>query len=167
MLLWGTSITPITTFCWRGSNPRQCALQTNALRPGVPGCLKNFKWNCWSPSTRPRAAWRGIMYHNLCNWYFIIIVICIYMCDSNEIVHPPVPVPFSFLQWIFLFSSAINEMFHPQYPSPGGVEGGAMVQFEQLLTNRHFLLAFVDTLENQKTFNIRDKWVVLIYPNIC
>ncbi|XP_066956195.1 plexin-B-like isoform X2 [Macrobrachium rosenbergii] len=33
----------------------------------------------------------------------------------------------------------------------------AMIQFEQLLTNRYFLLALIETLEAQKTFNIRDK----------
>lgn len=33
----------------------------------------------------------------------------------------------------------------------------AMVQFEQLINNKVFLLAFIDTLEAQKSFNIRDK----------
>ncbi|KAK8746918.1 hypothetical protein OTU49_016897 [Cherax quadricarinatus] len=33
----------------------------------------------------------------------------------------------------------------------------AMIQFEQLITNRYFLLAFIESLEAQKTFNIRDK----------
>ncbi|CAL4079642.1 unnamed protein product [Meganyctiphanes norvegica] len=33
----------------------------------------------------------------------------------------------------------------------------AMIQFEQLLTNRYFLLSLINTLEHQKTFNIRDK----------
>ncbi|XP_063589572.1 plexin-B-like isoform X1 [Penaeus indicus] len=33
----------------------------------------------------------------------------------------------------------------------------AMIQFEQLITNRYFFLAFIETLEAQKTFNIRDK----------
>ncbi|XP_042221398.1 plexin-B-like, partial [Homarus americanus] len=32
----------------------------------------------------------------------------------------------------------------------------AMIQFEQLITNRYFLLALIETLEAQKTFNIRD-----------
>uniref|UniRef100_A0A6A7FXH8 Plexin-B-like n=5 Tax=Hirondellea gigas TaxID=1518452 RepID=A0A6A7FXH8_9CRUS len=36
-------------------------------------------------------------------------------------------------------------------------ESNAMVQFEQLISNRYFLLAFIETLEAQKTFNIRDK----------
>ncbi|KAF2368826.1 Plexin repeat [Trinorchestia longiramus] len=39
--------------------------------------------------------------------------------------------------------------------TPG--ENNAMVQFEQLIANRYFLLAFIETLEAQKTFNIRDK----------
>ena len=33
----------------------------------------------------------------------------------------------------------------------------AMLQFEQLLANKNFLLTFIDTLESQKSFNIRDK----------
>jgi plexin A len=33
----------------------------------------------------------------------------------------------------------------------------AMLQFEQLVSNKNFLLTFIDTLESQKTFNIRDK----------
>ncbi|KAL1450839.1 hypothetical protein WDU94_003154, partial [Cyamophila willieti] len=33
----------------------------------------------------------------------------------------------------------------------------AMFQFEQLINNKHFLIVFIETLENQKTFNIRDK----------
>ncbi|XP_045114407.1 plexin-B-like isoform X2 [Portunus trituberculatus] len=33
----------------------------------------------------------------------------------------------------------------------------ATVQFEQLIANRYFLLALIETLEAQKTFNIRDK----------
>lgn len=33
----------------------------------------------------------------------------------------------------------------------------AMLQFEQLINNKFFLLSFIDTLEAQKSFNIRDK----------
>lgn len=33
----------------------------------------------------------------------------------------------------------------------------AMLQFEKLLGNKHFLLTFIETLEAQKSFNIRDK----------
>lgn len=33
----------------------------------------------------------------------------------------------------------------------------AMMQFEQLICNKHFLLTFIETLESQKTFSIRDK----------
>lgn len=33
----------------------------------------------------------------------------------------------------------------------------AMLQFEQLINNKRFLLMFVETLEQQKSFNIRDK----------
>lgn len=33
----------------------------------------------------------------------------------------------------------------------------AMLQFEQLISNKYFVLTFIETLESQKTFNIRDK----------
>jgi hypothetical protein len=33
----------------------------------------------------------------------------------------------------------------------------AMIQFEQLINNKNFILVFIETLEAQKTFNIRDK----------
>lgn len=33
----------------------------------------------------------------------------------------------------------------------------AMLQFEQLINNKYFLLTFIETLEAQRTFNIRDK----------
>lgn len=33
----------------------------------------------------------------------------------------------------------------------------AMLQFEQLINNKYFLLTFIETLECQRTFNIRDK----------
>lgn len=33
----------------------------------------------------------------------------------------------------------------------------AMLQFEQLINTKCFILTFIDTLESQKTFNIRDK----------
>ncbi|KAH9380916.1 hypothetical protein HPB48_008423 [Haemaphysalis longicornis] len=33
----------------------------------------------------------------------------------------------------------------------------AMTNFEMLINNKHFLLTFIDTLENQNTFSIRDK----------
>ena len=35
----------------------------------------------------------------------------------------------------------------------------AMAQFEQLLTNRNFLLMLLEALESQKTFSSRDRWV--------
>ncbi|XP_076035062.1 plexin-B-like isoform X2 [Oratosquilla oratoria] len=38
-----------------------------------------------------------------------------------------------------------------------GAWDSATVHFEQLVTNRYFLLAFIDTLESQTTFNVRDK----------
>lgn len=37
----------------------------------------------------------------------------------------------------------------------------AMIQFEQLVNNKVFLLTFIETLEAQKSFNIRDKCVIL------
>lgn len=33
----------------------------------------------------------------------------------------------------------------------------AMLQFEQLVNNKHFILIFIEVLESQKSFNIRDK----------
>lgn len=33
----------------------------------------------------------------------------------------------------------------------------AMMQFEQLICNKHFLLTFIETLESQRDFSIRDK----------
>lgn len=36
----------------------------------------------------------------------------------------------------------------------------AMIQFEQLINNKVFLLTFIETLEAQKSFNIRDKYDV-------
>lgn len=35
----------------------------------------------------------------------------------------------------------------------------AMLQFEQLINNKHFVLIFIEILESQKSFNIRDKYV--------
>lgn len=34
-----------------------------------------------------------------------------------------------------------------------------MLQFEQLINNKSFVLTFIDILESQKSFNIRDKYV--------
>lgn len=39
----------------------------------------------------------------------------------------------------------------------------AMLQFEQLINNKIFLLTFIDTLEAQKSFNIRDKYVFILF----
>lgn len=33
----------------------------------------------------------------------------------------------------------------------------AMMQFEQLICNKHFLMTFIETLESERTFSIRDK----------
>ncbi|KAJ8955491.1 hypothetical protein NQ318_003594 [Aromia moschata] len=33
----------------------------------------------------------------------------------------------------------------------------AMLQFEQLINNKHFVLTFIEILESQKSFNIRNK----------
>lgn len=33
----------------------------------------------------------------------------------------------------------------------------AMLQFDQLISNKYFVLTFIETLEAQKSFNIRDK----------
>jgi len=41
----------------------------------------------------------------------------------------------------------------------------AMGQFELLLNNKYFLLTFIETLEGQRAFNLRDKYVprIIIY----
>ncbi|KAF2368829.1 IPT domain [Trinorchestia longiramus] len=52
---------------------------------------------------------------------------------------------------------------HPILNEPRNLSGGrsnydvAMLQLEQLIANKHFLVVLVDTLEAQKTFSIRDK----------
>ena len=33
----------------------------------------------------------------------------------------------------------------------------AMIQFEQLINNKYFILTFIDTLEAQKSFDLRDR----------
>jgi plexin A len=38
----------------------------------------------------------------------------------------------------------------------------AMAQFEQLLNNKPFVLTFINTLENSRTFSIRDRFVFII-----
>ncbi|XP_076061241.1 plexin-B-like [Oratosquilla oratoria] len=61
-----------------------------------------------------------------------------------------------------VFFPGVNE--HPILNDPKARAHGprtnydvAMLQFEQLIANKNFLLAFIDTLESQKSFNIRDK----------
>lgn len=34
----------------------------------------------------------------------------------------------------------------------------AMLQFEQLINNKYFLLSFIETLESQKSFDLRDRY---------
>ena len=36
-----------------------------------------------------------------------------------------------------------------------------MMQFEQLICNKHFLLTFIETLESQRDFSIRDKYGIV------
>lgn len=36
----------------------------------------------------------------------------------------------------------------------------AMLQFEQLINNKYFILTFIEILESQKSFNIRNKYVL-------
>lgn len=56
-----------------------------------------------------------------------------------------------------------NNTVLPQYHFQMRINGprtnydAAMLQFEQLINNKHFLLTFIDILESQKSFNIRDK----------
>ena len=34
----------------------------------------------------------------------------------------------------------------------------AMMQFEQLINNKYFIVTFIETLESQKSFDIRDRY---------
>lgn len=45
----------------------------------------------------------------------------------------------------------------PRLNTPRTNYDAAMFQFEQLINNKSFILTFIETLEAQKTFNIRDK----------
>lgn len=45
----------------------------------------------------------------------------------------------------------------PRVTGPRTNYDAAMFQFEQLINNKSFILTFIETLEAQKTFNIRDK----------
>ena len=72
-----------------------------------------------------------------------------------------------------VFFPGIND--HPLYQGAPrirmngiGINGGAaydiyelaMGQFEQLLYNKSFIITFINTLESQKTFSIRDRFVL-------
>jgi len=46
---------------------------------------------------------------------------------------------------------------HAPSSSPRTNYDAAMMQFQQLINNKTFILMFIDTLEAQKSFNIRDK----------
>ena len=74
-----------------------------------------------------------------------------------------------------VFFPGVND--HPLYQGAprirNGINGGmsvpvghaddiyevAMAQFEQLIYNKSFIITFINTLESQKTFSIRDRFV--------
>lgn len=60
---------------------------------------------------------------------------------------------FLFLDFHFIFDIE----FQMRMNSPRTNYDIAMVQFEQLINNKIFLMTFIETLEAQKSFNIRDK----------
>ncbi|XP_059469642.1 plexin-B isoform X3 [Neocloeon triangulifer] len=51
----------------------------------------------------------------------------------------------------------LNDPKQVKISAPRTNYDAAMLQFEQLVSNKNFLLTFIDTLESQKSFNIRDK----------
>lgn len=48
-------------------------------------------------------------------------------------------------------------LFQVRITGPQTNYDAAMLQFEQLINNKNFILIFIETLEAQKSFNIRDK----------
>jgi Plexin cytoplasmic RasGAP domain len=63
------------------------------------------------------------------------------------------------LNGIFSFSPPSSAYLNLQrrLTGPRTNYDAAMMQFEQLICNKHFLLTFIETLESQKSFSIRDK----------
>ncbi|PRD35992.1 UNVERIFIED_CONTAM: PlexB [Trichonephila clavipes] len=65
----------------------------------------------------------------------------------------------TFVMKVFFPGVADNPVIEEckQINGPQNMYEIAMAQFEQLLCNRNFLLVFIETLEDQKSFSIRDK----------
>lgn len=58
-------------------------------------------------------------------------------------------------------SSDVNlsfEMFQMRMNCPPTNYDAAMMQFEQLINNKYFIVTFIETLESQKSFDIRDRY---------
>lgn len=51
----------------------------------------------------------------------------------------------------------MKDIFQVRINGPPTNYDAAMLQFEQLINNKNFILNFIETLEAQKSFNIRDK----------
>lgn len=54
-------------------------------------------------------------------------------------------------------STIYEPMFQVRMNGPRTNYDTAMLQFEQLINNKYFVLTFIDILESQKSFNIRNK----------
>ncbi|UYV63082.1 plexB [Cordylochernes scorpioides] len=84
------------------------------------------------------------------------------MCDLNhELQATGIPLldHRTYIMKIF-FPGVLNNPIIQEFKPINGPQTNyevAMAQFEQLLYNRNFLLTFVECLERQKTFTIRDK----------
>ncbi len=68
------------------------------------------------------------------------------------------PLINSLVNPLFLKIPTINNYYlQVRMNGPRNNYDAAMLQFEQLLSNKCFILTFIETLEAQKSFNIRDK----------
>lgn len=66
------------------------------------------------------------------------------------------------MDWIIWFKTLVRKitieyLFQVRINGPPTNYDAAMLQFEQLINNKNFILNFIETLEAQKSFNIRDK----------
>lgn len=66
----------------------------------------------------------------------------------------------SYVMKVFFPGVSDHPILNEPKPKPNALRtnyDAAMFQFEQLINNKTFILTFIETLEAQKTFNIRDK----------
>lgn len=50
-----------------------------------------------------------------------------------------------------------NNLLQSRLIGPTTNYDAAMLQFEQMIKNKYFILTFIETLEEQESFSIRDK----------